>query len=117
MNELRGGIGRCARACSFEAFGARARLRTLHKYLTQPAAIGDVGRDGVDPVDGIEEANGRTGAGIGRCSNLEHAVVGSSDAIGCKRRARHVTREPLKLAGILRGERLSGKNRKPRMDP
>ena len=64
-----------------------------------PAAIGDVGGDGVDPVERIEEANGRTGAGIGRCGDLKHAVVGPSDAIGCKRRARHVAREPLQLPG------------------
>jgi len=94
---------------------------TPHKSLrhiiphAMPAAIGDVGRDGVDPVEGIEEANGRTGGGIGRCGDLKHAVVGPSDAIGCKRRARHVTREPLKLPGIFRGERLSGENRKPGM--
>jgi len=50
-----------------------------------PAAIGDVGRDGVDPVEGVEEANGRTGAGIGRCGDLKDAVVGPSDAIGGKR--------------------------------
>src|SRR5438552_7113837 len=30
-----------------------------------PAAIGDVGGDGVDPVERIEEANGRTGGGSG----------------------------------------------------
>ena len=30
-----------------------------------PAAIGDVGRDGVDPVEGVEEANGRTVRGSG----------------------------------------------------
>ena len=82
-----------------------------------PAAIGDVGGDGVDPVERIEEANGRTGGGIGRCGDLKHAVVGPSDAIGCKRRARHVKREPLQLPGIFRGERLSGENRKPGMDP
>src|SRR5437773_4574096 len=104
---------------------ARSRLsahvrgwRTL-RNSAMPAASGDVGGDGVDPVERIEEANGRTGAGVGRCGDLKHAVVGPSDAIGCKRRARHVTREPLKLPGIFRGERLSGKNREPtwRLDP
>ena len=45
------------------------------------ATIGDVGRDGVDPVEGIEQAHGRAGAGIGRCGDLEHAVVGPADAI------------------------------------
>ena len=81
-----------------------------------PAAIGDVGRDGVDPVERVEEGNGRTGAGIGRCGDLKHAVVGPSDAIGCKRRGRHLAREPLQLPGIFRGERRSGENGKPGMD-
>ena len=71
----------------------------------------------MDPVEGIEQAHGRAGAGIGRCGDLEHAVVGPADAIDGERRARHVTREPLKLPGIFRGERLSGENRKPGMDP
>ncbi len=31
--------------------------------------IGDVGRGGVDAVEGIEKAHGRTGAGIGRCGD------------------------------------------------
>jgi len=81
------------------------------------ATIGDVGRDGVDPVEGIEQAHGRAGAGIGRCGDIEHAVVGPADAIDDERRARHVTREPLQLPGIFGGERLSGKNREPGMDP
>ena len=71
--------------------------------------IGDVGRGGVDAVEGIEKAHGRTGAGIGRCSDssIKHPVVGPADAIGCKRRARHLTLEPLTLPGIFGGERLS----------
>ena len=34
------------------------------------AAIRDVGGDGVDPVEGIEETKGGAGAGIGRCGDL-----------------------------------------------
>ena len=124
LNELRGGMGRCARACRRRglllARGFRRTCAVGERSViphAMPTAIGDVGGDGVDPVERIEEANGRTGAGIGRCGDLKHAVVGPSDAIGCKRRARHVTREPLKLPGIFRGERLSGENRKPGMDP
>src|SRR5437867_9174806 len=56
-------------------------------------------------------------AGIGRCGDLEHAVVGPADAIDGEPRARHVTREPLQLPCIFGGERLSGKNREPGMDP
>ena len=71
--------------------------------------IGDVGRDGLDAVEGIEKAHGRTGAGIGRCSDssIKHPVVGPADAIGCERRARHLTLEPVKLPGIFSGERPS----------
>ena len=46
----------------------------LVRYLipdTMAAAIGDVGRDGVDPVQGIELTNSRAGAGIGRCRDLQ----------------------------------------------
>jgi len=46
-----------------------------------------VSRDGVDPVEGIEEANSRTGAGIGRCGDVKQAVVAAADAVGRKRRA------------------------------
>jgi len=71
------------------------------------AGIGEVGRDGVDSVEGIEQAHGRAGAGIGRCSDLEKAVVEAADAVGRKGRARDVTSKALELPGILRGERFS----------
>src|SRR5206468_1957422 len=69
LNVLRGGIGRCARACR------------------------------------------RRGLLLARGPLLVRRMLSA------KRRARHVTREPLKLPGILRRERLSGENRKPGMDP
>ena len=82
-----------------------------------PAAIGDVGRDGVDPVEGIEEANGRTGAGVGRRGDLKQAVVAMADATSRKRRARDVAGEPLELLTITGRDGLSSKNRKTGMDP
>jgi hypothetical protein len=80
------------------------------------AAVGDVGGDGVDPVEGIESANGRAGAGIGRCRDLEQVVM-PADAIGRDRRAGDVARESLELLAVLRGERLSGEDGKTGMDP
>jgi hypothetical protein len=56
--------------------GSRAP-RIPHTVL---AAVGDVGGDGVDPVEGIESTNGRAGAGIGRCRDLEQVVM-PADAI------------------------------------
>jgi len=81
LNEFRGGIGRCARACRRRglllARGFRRTCAVGERSViphAMPTAIGDVGRDGVDPVEGVEEANGRTGAGIGRCGDLKHAA-------------------------------------------
>jgi hypothetical protein len=54
-------------------------------------------------------------AGIGRCSDLEEAVVAAADAVDRRRRARDVASEALELPSILRGERLSGKNGEPGM--
>ena len=53
-------------------------------------AIGDVSRDGVDPVEGIEEA----------------------DAVDWKRGARDVARETREYFGIFRGDRLCGNDGK-----
>src|SRR5881397_1163913 len=63
---------------------------TPHKSLrhiiahAMAAAIRNVGRDGVDPVQRIEEAVGRAGAGIGTCGNLDRSFM-TADAIGGKR--------------------------------
>jgi hypothetical protein len=81
------------------------------------AAIRDVGGDGVDPVEGIEETKGGAGAGIGRCGDLEHSVVASADAIGGKRGPGYVAGEPVELLGILRRERFSGEHGKSGMHP
>ena len=62
---------------------------------------------------GSSPAQGRTGSGVGRCGDLEEAVVAAADAVGRKRRARDVTSEALELHGILRRERFSGKNGEP----
>jgi hypothetical protein len=63
------------------------------------------------------QSRGRAGAGIGRCSDLEEAVVAAADAVGRKRRARDVSSEALELPSILRGERISGKHGEPGMHP
>jgi hypothetical protein len=123
LNELRGRLDRCARV------GRRRGLlltdfRRLCAVGNRPivphamaAAIRDVGGDGVDPVEGIEETKGRAGAGIGRCGDLEHSVVSSADTIGVKRGAGYVAGEPVELLGILRRERFSGEHGKSGMHP
>jgi len=80
------------------------------------AAIRDVGRDGVDPVQRIEEAVGRAGAGIGTCRNLDRSFM-TADAIGGKRGTGNVAGEPLELLGISRRERLPSEHGKPGMNP
>ncbi len=81
-----------------------------------PATIGDVRRYGMDPVEGIEQANGGAGAGIWRCRDLEQSAM-AADAIGRKRGAGDVASEPLELVGILQGDSLSGKKRRTRDAP
>jgi hypothetical protein len=51
-----------------------------------------------------------------RCRDLQQAVM-AAEATDRKRGADDVTREPFELLGFWGGERLSGKNRKPGMDP
>ena len=91
LNELRGGMGRCARACRRRglllARGFRRTCAVGERSViphAMPAALRDVGRDGVDPVQRIEEAVGRAGAGIGTCRNLDRSFM-TADAIGGKR--------------------------------
>ena len=81
-----------------------------------PAAIGNMGCDGVDPIQWIEEPKGGAGAGIGRCCELDQSVM-AADAVGRERGACDVACQPLELFGILGRERLSGEDGKPGMHP
>ncbi len=67
-----------------------------------PAAIRDVGRDGVDPVEWIEQALGRAGTGIGRCRDPQQAVM-AADAVGRKRGAGDVAK-PAVVSMIIQRE-------------
>ncbi|PYV43325.1 MAG: hypothetical protein DMG09_00785 [Acidobacteria bacterium] len=55
LNKLRGGIGHHARACCRRGPPlTRGFRRSCAVSERSAAAIGDVGRDGVDPAEGIE---------------------------------------------------------------
>ena len=102
-------LAKCSGGLRWKSWqGNAAGLRWRARLERVPGAASLTLQVSENPID--DSGIGRTGAGIGRCGDLKHAIVGPSDAIGCKRRARHVTREPLQLPGIFRGERLSGEN-------
>ena len=78
LNKLRGRFARCGRVRCRRGLLFAEGFRRLCAIGKRPivahamaAALRDVGRDGVDPVQRIEEAVGRAGAGIGTCRNLD----------------------------------------------
>jgi hypothetical protein len=80
------------------------------------AAIRDVCRDGVDPIERVQGAKGRRGARIRRRLDLENAILPPEERVHCEHRPGDVTGQPLELLSIFIGDDLPGEDRKAGMD-
>ena len=80
-------------------------------------SVRDLGCDGVDEVEGIQDLLPVAGVRVGRRGDEDRSLGSQLDGPDRDRRPRHVAGHPLEMDTVGGGDGGAGMDREPRMDP